>query len=172
MDALIHAVAADLLPLATARQLRLSNESMNGGPGEVGVRGDEGRLRQVMINIIGNAIAHAPPSTDVIIRTRMILDTCRIEVEDRGPGIPEADRERVFERFVRLDDARNRENGGAGLGLSIARSIAVAHGGSLTLHSGANGRGILARLDLPVSARVGPDWSTTDAVVNQTVARE
>ncbi len=59
-----------------------------------------------------------------------------LRVEDDGPGVPEGQRERIFERFVRLDDARARDDGGAGLGLAIARDVAVRHGGSLAVREG------------------------------------
>jgi signal transduction histidine kinase len=102
-----------------------------------------------------------------------------VEITDQGPGIPEADRERVFERFVRLDHSRNRieqnqmqqsqiqrsqsqrdpslaaNPGGAGLGLAIARSIVHAHGGTLSFHSGPNGRGTTARVELPIGIPAG-----------------
>ena len=71
-----------------------------------------------------------------------------IDVTDDGPGIPEADLERVLEPFVRLEASRNRETGGSGLGLALARSAAQAHGGSLVLANRAGG-GLLARILLP-----------------------
>jgi signal transduction histidine kinase len=71
-----------------------------------------------------------------------------IAVRDRGPGIPEAELERVFEPFYRLESSRNRDSGGTGLGLSIARDVAQAHGGSLTLHNLPAG-GLEALLTLP-----------------------
>ena len=75
-----------------------------------------------------------------------------LAVADRGPGIPEADRERVFERFVRLDAARGRDRPGSGLGLAICREVAEAHGGRAWIES-ADGSGSRVLLALPVSAR-------------------
>ena len=72
----------------------------------------------------------------------------RIVVDDDGPGIPEADRERVFDPFVRLEGSRSRETGGVGLGLSIARSIVRSHGGDVTLQNRAEG-GLRAIVELP-----------------------
>jgi signal transduction histidine kinase len=73
-----------------------------------------------------------------------------VEVADDGDGVPEADRERIFERFVRLDDARSRDDGGAGLGLAIARDVAVRHGGTLTVRDTPAG-GALFELRLPIT---------------------
>nr|MBA2464864.1 sensor histidine kinase [Nocardioidaceae bacterium] len=85
----------------------------------------------------------------------------KIEVEDDGPGIPEAERERVFERFVRLDQSRTRASGGTGLGLAIAREISAAHGGSLNVEAGARGARLVMMLPYegtttPLRSDVGP----------------
>ncbi|MEW5535852.1 ATP-binding protein, partial [Streptomyces virginiae] len=78
--------------------------------------------------------------------------TAVLEVVDDGPGIPVADRERVFERFTRLDDSRSRDHGGAGLGLAIARDLSSHHGGTLTAQDGAGGGARLV-LRLPLTPR-------------------
>ena len=72
-----------------------------------------------------------------------------ILVEDKGPGIPEADRQRVFEPFVRLETSRNREGGGTGLGLTLVKAIAEGHGGQITLENRAEGGVAEARMKLP-----------------------
>jgi signal transduction histidine kinase len=111
--------------------------------------GDADRLRQILVNLIDNALTHSLADDPIIVCVHTVEDRCHVEVEDHGPGIPVADRERVFDRFVRLDQSRNRSRGGAGLGLSIARTIAIAHKGTLTLHERPGG-GTIARLDLPI----------------------
>ncbi|MBO0848283.1 MAG: HAMP domain-containing histidine kinase [Pseudonocardia sp.] len=100
------------------------------------VSGDAGRLTQVLANLLDNARRHTPDGGTIDIEVARADGTARINVTDSGPGVPEADRERIFDRLVRLDDARGREPGspgfaGAGLGLAIARGIARAHGGEL-----------------------------------------
>jgi signal transduction histidine kinase len=93
-------------------------------------------LRQALINLIDNAIKYSPRNGRIQIDVlRAESGSTVIGVRDEGPGIPEADRARVFERFYRVDEARTREAGGAGLGLSIALWAVQAHGGRIDLHS-------------------------------------
>ncbi len=94
-------------------------------------RGDPERLHQVFANLIENALRHSPPGEPVVLRARHEPDLVTIEVEDRGPGIPPDQGERVFERFQRAEGDRSRRTGGAGLGLSIARWIIELHGGRI-----------------------------------------
>ncbi len=93
------------------------------------VRGDAGQLGRVVRNLVANAERHASNRVDV--RARPVGDEVVLEVRDDGPGIASCDRERVFARFVRLDDARDRDAGGTGLGLAIVREIVTAHAGSV-----------------------------------------
>ncbi|MFI1222161.1 MULTISPECIES: ATP-binding protein [unclassified Streptomyces] len=110
------------------------------------VSGSRGQLSRVIGNLLDNAQRHAGGSVAVSVAAdgRGV----RVEVRDDGAGVPEDERERIFERFVRLDDARGRDDGGAGLGLAIARDVAARHGGTLTVHSAAEG-GAAFRLWLP-----------------------
>lgn len=94
------------------------------------VEGSRTRLARLLTNLLDNAQRYADRRIEVRVRT--VGRTAVLEVVDDGPGIPAEDRERVFERFTRLDDARSRELGGAGLGLAIARDLAAHHGGTLT----------------------------------------
>ena len=100
---------------------------------EILFRGDEGLLRQLVVNLLQNAVQHTPPGRCVTIDLTPDPDAVRVRVTDHGPGIPLADRARIFDRFVQLDPARRR--GGTGLGLPIARWIAEAHNGTLVLES-------------------------------------
>ncbi|GAA0337990.1 HAMP domain-containing sensor histidine kinase [Streptomyces blastmyceticus] len=98
----------------------------------VPMRGRESQLERLLANLVDNALRHAASRVTVSAGVAEGGAVAVLEVADDGPGIPEDRRERVFERFVRLDAARDRESGGSGLGLAIAREIAHAHGGTLT----------------------------------------
>ncbi len=117
--------------------------------------GDRGRLEQVMMNILGNAIKYTPENGHIRISAGTTEKTVWMEVWDDGIGIPEQDRERIFDRFYRVDKARSRESGGTGLGLSIAREIVLRHSGTLAL-APHEGPGTTIRLTLPIS---GPSAS-------------
>ena len=108
------------------------------------IHGDPVQLARALRNLADNAARHADGHVD--LRLTILGDAVAVVVEDDGPGIPEADRERVFERFVRLDESRTRASGGTGLGLAIAREIGAAHGGSLDVELGARGARFVLRL--------------------------
>jgi signal transduction histidine kinase len=114
----------------------------------VEVAGSRGQLGRVLANLLDNAQRHA--GSAVTVSVRRDGDRAVVGVADDGDGVPEADRERIFERFVRLDAARSRDDGGAGLGLAIARDVAVRHGGTLTAGQGPAG-GALFELRLPLA---------------------
>ena len=106
--------------------------------------GDEGELERVVANLLDNAVRHADSS--VLLSAALDGGDCVIVVADDGPGVPEADRERVFDRFTRLDDARARDAGGAGLGLSIVRELVRRHGGTVRLADADPGLRVEVRL--------------------------
>ncbi|MFJ6695451.1 sensor histidine kinase [Streptomyces sp. NPDC091272] len=112
------------------------------------VAGSRGQLARVLGNLLDNAQRHAEGCGTVTLRARGD-GRAVLEVADDGAGVPAAERDRIFERFVRLDDARSRDDGGAGLGLAIARDVARRHGGTLTAGQ-APGGGALFTLALPV----------------------
>jgi signal transduction histidine kinase len=101
------------------------------GVSAAAVIGRRDDLARVVRNLLENAVRHA--ASAVTVSLTMADGVALLAVADDGPGIPRADRERVFERFVRLDDARTRASGGTGLGLAIAREVVVAHGGSIEI---------------------------------------
>ncbi len=117
------------------------------------VRGDEPALGQVVRNLVDNAARHAHSVVAVSVEER--ADTVEVAVEDDGPGVPEDQRARVFERFVRLDEARARDDGGSGLGLAIVEEIVRAHGGSVALSSSSLG-GARFVVRLPLAASDSP----------------
>jgi two-component system OmpR family sensor kinase len=123
------------------------------------VLGDEGRLRQVIGNLVTNALTHTPPGTPVTVRLSEEPgdpDAVTVTVADRGPGMSAEDAERVFERFYRADASRTRAAGGTGLGLSIVSSLVAAHHGTVVLTT-APGEGAAFAVRLPRSGPAGQD---------------
>jgi two-component system OmpR family sensor kinase len=116
------------------------------GSQPVPVRVDVGRVEQILSNVLDNAARFTPPGGSVRVTTGTDSQAF-VTVDDDGPGVDEADRERIFERLVRLNSARDRSSGGVGLGLSIARTLARAHGGELVCAAGPTGARF--RLTLP-----------------------
>jgi len=117
----------------------------------VTLTGDQERLHQVLANLLANARTHTPPGTTVTTRVGLSALTVDVSVADDGPGIPDELQHRLFDRFTRGDTSRSRSHGSSGLGLAIAHSIAVSHGGSLTVHSSA-GEGATFVMRLPRDA--------------------
>ena len=113
------------------------------------ISGDPQRLEQVVTNILGNAIKYTPDGGHIAVTGGGSGRSVWVEVTDDGIGIPEKDRDRIFDRFYRVDKARSRESGGTGLGLSIAKEIVERHHGSLRLVP-REGRGTTIRLVLPI----------------------
>ncbi|MGW4573752.1 ATP-binding protein [Streptomyces tendae] len=136
----------DLAALAREAAEGRTAVRVRGAEGPVSVAGSRGQLGRVLANLLDNAQRHARSSVEVTVRRDG--DAVVAAVADDGDGVPAADRERIFERFVRLDAARSRDDGGAGLGLAIARDVAVRHGGTLTVHDAPAG-GALFELRLP-----------------------
>jgi signal transduction histidine kinase len=118
------------------------------------VRGDPDRLRQVVRNLVDNAARHA--RSTVTLRLQAEAGSAVLTVADDGPGIPPAERERIFERFTRLDEARATDNGGYGLGLAITREIVAAHGGTVTAENPSVGARLVVRLPLDDAAQQPP----------------
>jgi two-component system, OmpR family, sensor kinase len=123
------------------------------GPGTPEVLGDEARLRQVMGNLMANALQHTPETARIAVRVGTADDDAVLEVVDEGPGMTDDDARRVFERFYRTDSSRARTSGGTGLGLSIVDSLVYAHGGRVTVRT-APGQGCCFRVSLPRIADV------------------
>ncbi|CAM5672663.1 histidine kinase OS=Streptomyces alboniger OX=132473 GN=CP975_24685 PE=4 SV=1 [Streptomyces alboniger] len=117
------------------------------------VAGSRSQLARVLGNLLNNAQRHA--RSRVTVTTRSDGAWAVLEVSDDGEGVPAGERERIFERFVRLDDARTRDEGGAGLGLAIARDVAARHGGTLAVREAPSG-GALFELRLPNPDRHPP----------------
>jgi signal transduction histidine kinase len=141
-------VLAEARRLRGATRLRVDTTAVSAGR----VAGDAAALRRMVRNLADNAARHADGRLALSVAERD--GVVRLEVEDDGPGIPVADRERVFERFIRLDDARARDDGGSGLGLAIVTELVAAHGGTVAIDSSSLGG---ARVEVTLPRPAGPD---------------
>lgn len=112
------------------------------------VWGDHNLLITAVRNLVDNAIKYSEPHNRVVVKTSVVDDLVRVTVTDSGVGIPDDEKERVFERFYRVDPARSRKTGGTGLGLSIVKHIAADHGGTISVWS-KMGRGSTFTLVIP-----------------------
>ena len=144
-------IEIDDLVLAEAERMRADSDALIETSCDSGavVRGDPGQLARVMRNLGDNAARHA--SSRIILAARQHNRTVEITVTDDGPGVPVSERERVFERFARLDEARQTSAGGTGLGLAIARDIVHRHGGSIFIEE-TEGGGATFVVSLPIDA--------------------
>jgi two-component system OmpR family sensor kinase len=143
----LHAVRA----LDATRPVALTGPDGVGAPASAPALADEARLRQVVTNLVGNAVAHTPPGTAIRIGVGTVGEDAVLEVADEGPGLTPAQTAHVFERFYRADTSRTRATGGAGLGLAIVDSLVTAHAGRVEIDS-APGRGATFRVRLPLHA--------------------
>lgn len=115
------------------------------------VNGDWDRLSQVLTNLLDNALRHTEKGDKVTLRATRSRDTAVLQVEDSGRGIPDEHLPHLFERFYRVDTARDRAHGGSGIGLTIVRSIVEAHSGRVTVDSGGSGQGSTFTVQLPLA---------------------
>jgi signal transduction histidine kinase len=126
---LLTEVTTEWREQAATRDVRLESFLL---PADLRLRVDPARMRQVLGNVVANAIRHSPDGGRIVLTARANGGRPRLEVVDEGPGIPADELERVFERFYRSDRARSGDEGGAGLGLAIARWIVELHEGTIT----------------------------------------
>jgi signal transduction histidine kinase len=118
----------------------------------VRVEGDRSRLKQVIVNLVDNAIKYTPAGGHVGVKVYASNGYGVLEVNDNGMGIPAEAAPHIFERFYRVDKARSRQMGGAGLGLSIVKAIVTAHGGQVRVES-VEGRGSRFLVELPFAGK-------------------
>lgn len=155
-EVLLEMIPMDLCELVTntAEQFRVLAEDKQieiqcSCPGPVIVRGDRARLKQVLVNLLDNAIKYTPAGR-IELRVKSTSAVALLEVSDTGIGIPKDSLPHIFERFYRVDKARSREMGGAGLGLSIVKAICTAHGGDIHVQS-VPGGGAKFVVELPLN---------------------
>jgi two-component system phosphate regulon sensor histidine kinase PhoR len=155
----LHRERFDLTDVATSvvntfahRADTLGIELELDAPDAVDVEADRGRLTQVAVNLVDNALRHTPADGRVVVEVRHEDGEAVLRVRDTGVGIPFADLPRVFERFYVVDRSRSREHGGTGLGLAIAKHLVEAQGGTLVAES-VYGRGATFTMRLPAAAQ-------------------
>jgi signal transduction histidine kinase len=136
----------DLVEREAVRAGRLHSVDVRARTVPVRMQGDPDQLRRALRNLVDNAVRHA--ATSVVLRLRRERGRAVVDVEDDGPGIAADERQRVFDRFVRLDASRDRSSGGSGLGLPIVRALVEAHGGRVFVVDTASG--CIIRVELPV----------------------
>jgi two-component system OmpR family sensor kinase len=142
----------DMHALHPERPVRLLTDPVGEPPVVIG---DDGRLRQVLGNLLGNAITHTPAQTPVRVRIAAEGPFAVMEISDDGPGMRPEDTARVFERFFRADPSRVRSSGGSGLGLSIVAALVAAHGGTVDVRS-ALGVGTTFTVRIPLAGAQRP----------------
>jgi two-component system, OmpR family, phosphate regulon sensor histidine kinase PhoR len=142
---LIAAVEHELETLLASRHQRVETRF---APDAGSVRGDPTKLHDVLRNLLENAMNYSPPNATIEVASRRLIDMIEITVADRGPGVPEADLARIFERFYRVDRSRTRDPGGTGLGLSIVRHLIELHGGRVAA-ANRQGGGAIFTVTLP-----------------------
>jgi len=140
--AFLESFGADARVLAESRGMQFADRIVGDGQAAF----DPKWIRQVLLNLLANALNVSPPGGSITLRSDLGAAAWRVEIEDDGPGVPADQRERIFERFVRLG---NGTEGGSGLGLAISRSIVGLHRGTIRAEPGAAGRGLRIVFELP-----------------------
>jgi signal transduction histidine kinase len=150
----VQATVEDWIPLAGAADVRITTHLDHG----VIAVADRSALRQMLLNLLDNAVKYGSPSRDVSVGVESVKGRARIWVEDRGDGIPPRERERVWESFYRLDRHANSAVAGSGIGLYVVRELARLHAGDAWIEDARGGaeaerRGIRVVIELPIAER-------------------
>jgi signal transduction histidine kinase/CheY-like chemotaxis protein len=148
----IEAAATAVRPIASAKQITLTTGS---GADSACVRGDAGRLQQIVLNLLTNAVKFTPSGGEVRVTVMPGVDDVEVAVSDTGAGIPREFLPYVFDRFRQADASFTRRHGGLGIGLSIVRSLVELHHGQIRVESDGSGRGATFTVTLPRADRAG-----------------
>ena len=133
-------------PLARSRRVTIRAELDLG----VSVNADRDALRQILLNLLDNAAKYGPPGQTITVNMAVVGEQVRMSIEDQGPGIPPADRERVWEPYIRLTRKTEEATGGSGIGLAVVRELVTMHGGRTWVEPGTNGTGARVLVELPL----------------------
>ena len=144
LQAIAGDAVADARVVAPQREIKLTSS------GTVVVNGDDTRLRQVLANLVRNAMVHTPAQTPIDVTLSTEDSVAKLSVADHGPGLNAEEIDRIFEPFYRADPSRSRDSGGAGLGLSIVSAVVTAHGGHVNIRE-TEGGGATFEVDLPLA---------------------
>lgn len=147
----LAAIAAQAVAAHAARAAEAGVHLSLAGPENLCVTGDGDRLREVVDNLLDNALRYAPPQTSVTITMRQDGENCCLTVEDAGAGLDEAEQTRIFDRFYRADASRARQSGGLGLGLAIVKAIVEGHRGEVSAQNRPEG-GAVFTVRLPATS--------------------
>ncbi|HVU34241.1 MAG TPA: ATP-binding protein [Opitutaceae bacterium] len=153
----LQSFVPDAQVLAEARGVRFRAGISGGGR----VDFDPKWIRQVLLNLLSNALKFSPRGGQVTLTSQFTADAWRIEVEDDGPGVPAEERERIFERFVRLKAQPDTDEHGSGLGLAISRSLVALHRGTIQAAPPTRGTGLRVIIEIPIADVQEPAAATT-----------
>lgn len=157
VDGIIGSALEEISPRFAEKSIQVKQEGVR----DLYVSGHEGLVKQALLNLLDNALKYGSTDQGTISISTAVEDGCAVlSVTDQGPGIPEKDKARLFERFYRVDKARSRDSGGTGLGLAIVKHIALAHSGSVRLVS-VEGQGSAFSILLPLR-KSSPDLVNTN----------
>ena len=148
MTAMCKKVAAQMMLLAAEKRLQLKQEIQD----NLIMQGDEMALSRLLIILLDNAMKYSPEQTQITLRAAKMKTHLVLEVRDEGCGISDEDKQKIFDRFFRVDKARSRSQGGLGLGLSLALAIVRQHGGSIKVLDN-KPRGTIIYVKLPMAAK-------------------
>ena len=145
LSALVQGLVKDFRPLVEEESVELKTELE-----ELVVPVDEDALRQILLNLLDNAVKYGPASQVILVETRRDNGAAIVSVDDQGPGVPAEDRERIWKRFRRLDRAQEASSAGTGIGLAVVRELAALHGGRSWVETGTRG-GARFVVELPMA---------------------